>query len=111
MPEMPAYWSRMCVTSLQSRVGLAKELWQIFCELHAAKAQGLAYALNKLDFEPANPAIVQQRLAHLQRALTPQNILAACGHLSPEGKGRRRQDVVALETHLLNYVDAHGNFK
>jgi hypothetical protein len=109
MPEMPAYWLRMCQYSLQSRVSLAKELWQIFCELHPEQAQSLAYSLHKLDTEPVNAAILQQRFVHLQGVLTPRSMVALCVRLAPEGR-LRRKDVLEFEEKLLKFVDANGHF-
>ena len=101
---VPRFWSLLCQERLHTTPALAQELWIAYVEACPWKAQTLRFELDRL-LTPAPAAILEGRVEHLSRLVTPGDLLKASTALSPESPHtRRREDIVRFEERLLRYV-------
>ena len=108
----PVFWVALCTARLETTPMLAQELWNAYQAVFPYSAQTVRFELDRA-LTAAPHAILAQRVQRLCQLVTPQDLLRATRHLSPEGgTGRRRGDVVACEETLLRHcVDQTGAWR
>ena len=111
---VPDGWTMLLSGLWDASPHVCRELWGAYCAVHPTQAATLSYHLGLIPeavWTDLPSAALWERCRRTLELLTPHDLLAATLALSPEGRGRRRRDVVQLEEAILGRVGPTGVWK
>jgi hypothetical protein len=106
----PEFWLILCTSRLQTTEVFAEELWRSYQTAFPFTSQTVHFELSRM-LSAAPHAVLEQRVQHLSRLVSPRDFLKASALVSPEGSHKRRNDVVKFEEMIMHFTDAKGEWK
>jgi hypothetical protein len=110
---VPDGWTMVLSGLWDASPHMCREVWGAYCAVYPTQAATMSYQLGLIPeavWTDVPSAAWWERCRRALELLTPQDILTATLALSPEGRGRRRRDVVQLEEAILDRVGPTGQW-